>query len=53
MKEKQLELPFVFHHKHGQLTVYAENQQEAKKRAIRLAGGMYVIDDQEYKELHQ
>lgn len=51
MREKQLELPFIFHHKHGQLTVHAPTEDEAKKRAIRLAQGMYVMTDKEYKEL--
>ena len=46
------DLPFIFHHKHGQLTVHAPSEQEAKKRAIRLAQGMYVMTDKEYKEMH-
>ncbi len=46
------DLPYIFHHKHGQLTVHAPSEQEAKKRAIRLAQGMYVMTDKEYKELH-
>ena len=51
MKEKQLELPFIFHHKHGQLTIHAPDEREAKKRAIQYARGMYVMTDAEYKEL--
>lgn len=52
MKERQLELPFIFHHKHGQLTVHAPSEQEAKKRAIQYSRGMYVMSDREYKEMH-
>lgn len=44
------ERPYIFHHKHGTLTVFAQGPRLAFKKAIREARGLWLMTPEQLKE---